>query len=1043
MHWCVHALRLAGDNVGIGRLPVLDYRTRSKSQPSIIPLRTSLWNHIAVQRGTAFAKQWTLMLLRSVVTFGSPYCVMRLLNSLERAGSPTNHAWLWLIGIGVSSVGENIIHYHIAWIQWSELGIPKALRVKDSKHPESFNSNGALKKPEAINLISSDTLAFSKFTAVNHILPFSLVKFLMASTLVAITVTMATLPIHTMVIKHEQKARKSLTAARDRKIKVVNEAVEALRQIKFHGLETQWEERINQFRQEELYYMRKTFMASSIRLVWKLTAPLLVAAASVCTFTSSASISPSIIFPMIELLPHLQGTLGVIPVVIQDLLDARSNARRMEEYLRKPEQNKILDPSRSGRVLFRNASVAWPRDEAQDKITLSSRFCLHNINLEFPSGELSIIYGQTGSGKTLLLSAILGEADLLGGSIEAPSVAEGQPVAFVSQTPWLQSATVKENILFGSSFNQERYTKVLGVCALSLDLAALPNGDETQIGPKGVKLSGGQRARVALARAIYSGATLLVLDDIFSALDASVSKDILQALTGELCNGRTRILVTYRVSICLPNTRYIVKIENNIICHQSITDLIEGMIIVSSLELAVRSSRSIEVKSNKRALNIIKTKRVEARSDLRVYTRYFTAAGGFIFTVVYLLGLVANLGVSIAWELLLNLYNFSGSVHTLELVFDMTSISSMLKSFIADARMVDNQLLMTLSEFLDCLVKMMVITVVGLYTSRYTSILTLAFLYTGLRVGKIYIKARLMVKRADVEPTATILEHFTSFIRTGIFLLVSNSDMSLVGFSLTFCMGLSGELFKAVNAFGQLEIYMGAAGAMTAYTELQTEDQGGINVPGDWPSQGKIQVDNLNVAYSASLPLVLKEISFTAEPGQRIGIAGRTGAGKSSLALALLCLIEPCGGLIHVDGINILTVKLQLLRLRIVFVPQDPVLFSDILRRVKLLAEDSGEGKKSCLLTLDSPISAGGANILQGQQQLLCLGQILVQDLKIVILDEATSATIVSFDQVLVIDDGRIAEAGNPADLLRGQGLFYNLVQDSGDKEFLIKTVLG
>ncbi|KAF5855312.1 hypothetical protein ETB97_009446 [Aspergillus alliaceus] len=230
-------------------------------------------------------------------------------------------------------------------------------------------------------------------------------------------------------------------------------------------------------------------------------------------------------------------------------------------------------------------------------------------------------------------------------------------------------------------------------------------------------------------------------------------------------------------------------------------------------------------------------------------------------------------------------------------------------------------------------------------------------------------------------------------IGTGILLLVSNSDTPLVGFSLTFCMGLSGALFKAVNAFGQLETYMGAAGAMTAYTELQTEDQGGTNVPGDWPSQGKIQVDNLNVAYSASLPLVLKEISFTAEPGQRIGIAGCTGAGKLSLALALLCLIEPCGGSIHVDGIDISTVKLQSLRSRIAFVPQDPVLFSgtvrsnldyfqqvsedklkDILRRVKLLAEDGSEGKKSHLLTLDSPISAGGANISQGQRQLLCLG---------------------------------------------------------------------
>ncbi|KAB8276949.1 P-loop containing nucleoside triphosphate hydrolase protein [Aspergillus minisclerotigenes] len=1227
MQWCVHALYLAGDKVGIDQLPVLDYYTRSKSHSAIVSLKTSLWNHLAVQHSAAFAKQWTLMLLRSVVTFGSPYCVMRLLKSLEMTESPTDEAWLWLIGIALSSVGEAVIHYHLAWIQWSELGIPiraqlimaifqKALRIKDSKHSESLNSKGASasEKAQAINLISSDTLAFSKFTAVNHVLPFSVVKFVMAisfllrllgwqSTLIAMVVTVASIPIHTMVIKHERKTRKDLTAARDRKIKVINEALQALRQIKLQGLEAQWEERINQFRLEELNYLRSTFMASTVRSVWKLTAPLLVAAASVCTFGSSASISPSIIFPMIELLPHLQGTLGTIPTVIQDLLDARSNAHRMDEYLRRPEQNRVIDPSPSGQVVFRNASITWPTEELVDKGTSPQLFCLRNINLKFPVGELSVIHGQTGSGKSLLLSAILGEADLLSGSIQAPSVVEGQQVAFVAQSPWLQNATVKDNILFGNPLDQERYIKVLNACMLPLDLAALPKGDETKIGLNGVKLSGGQRTRVALARAIYSSAVLLVLDDILSALDASVSRDILRTLTGELCHNRTRILVTHRASLCAPMTKYVVQLHNNTISYAGSAESMEE-VVAPDPELNVEFRPPIEAESKEKARIPTKAKKAAARSDLSVYARYFTAAGGFTFGAAYLLGLVIkqllaalttwalgcinspnsspipaelptpgesswhqrytylyllSLLMTITWDLLFNLHTFSGSVRASEAIYrvmtsrvirmpliwlDTASIGGILKNFTADARMVDDSLLTTLSEFADCIVKMMVISVIGLYTSRNTTILTIGFLYAGLQVGKIYIRARSMVKRADAEPTAAILEHFAttssgiSTIRAfgavgrfmdqmhhhldrlsvarryfwvfnrwlglqmsligilfstgmGVFLLFSNADPSLVGFSLSFSMGLSGALFKAVNAFGLLETYMDAAGGMTAYSELQIEDQRGADVPEDWPSQGEIIVNKLEVGYSPNLPLVLRDISFTAVPGQRIGIVGRTGAGKSSLALALLRLIEPCSGSILVDGIDLSRVKVQSLRAKIAFVPQDPILFSgtvrsnldyfqrvsnetleDALRRVRLLAVGESEGERSGVLALDSPISAGGANISQGQRQLLCLARILVQDPKVVILDEATSAvdnetdqwiqetiqhelhrtlivvahrlqSIASFDQVLVISDGRIIEAGRPVDLLRRQGAFYKLVEDSGDRDFLIKTMLG
>lgn len=433
-----------------------------------------------------------------------------------------------------------------------------------------------------------------------------------------------------------------------------------------------------------------------------------------------------------------------------------------------------------------------------------------------------------------------------------------------------------------------------------------------------------------------------------------------------------------------------------------------------------------------------------------------------------------------------------------------------------------------------------------IYMSMYTAFLTIALLYLGARVGGIYIKARKVVKRADANPTAQILDNFTTtaaglstiraygatdrFIEgmhkhidelslarrhfwifnrwlglqmsligilfsmgTGVILLWSNStiiDPSLIGFSLTFSMGFSGVLFKAVNNFGSLETYIAAAGAVTAYTELEPEDQSGGIVPEDWPSKGELEIDHLEAAYSDDSPLVLKGISFNVNSGQRIGIVGRTGAGKSSLTLSLLRLIEPRGGSIKIDGIDISTIKLRDLRSRIAFVPQDPVLFSGTvrsnldyfrqhsdarlngaLRRVKLLATyESDDQEPFGNFGLDFAISAGGANLSHGQRQLLCLARVLVQDPKIVVLDEATSAvddetdkwiqetirtelkqtlivvahrlrTVATFDRVIVLNDGEIVEQGRPADLLKAKGAFFELVNSSEDRDVLSEMI--
>lgn len=167
-------------------------------------------------------------------------------------------------------------------------------------------------------------------------------------------------------------------------------------------------------------------------------------------------------------------------------------------------------------------------------------FSLENISLNFVEGGLNVVTGQSGSGKSTLLMAILGETYLESGAVTAPS-----DIAFASQTAWLQNDTIEENILFGSPMDRLRYNRVIDACCLSIDLRELPMGDQTVVGENGTSLSGGQKARVALARALFSGASLILLDDIFSALDAKTSAGVWKrAFCSNLLKGRTTVLVT-------------------------------------------------------------------------------------------------------------------------------------------------------------------------------------------------------------------------------------------------------------------------------------------------------------------------------------------------------------------------------------------------------------------------------------------------------------------------------------------------------------------
>ena len=219
----------------------------------------------------------------------------------------------------------------------------------------------------------------------------------------------------------------------------------------------------------------------------------------------------------------------------------------MQRFFSSPEIKPYVrdDCAKGEAVSFRQANIKWSAAAAHS--------VLKQVDLSIPSGRLTVIHGRVGSGKTLLVSAIIGDVALESGEVSVSrcgGVAEraGEEVggiAYCAQRPFILNATVQSNILFGAAMIKERYEVAIWASCLGPDLVQLPKGDLTQIGERGVNLSGGQKARIALARALYrKSPSMYVFDDVLSALDVHVTKTIIRRCFDGILKGRTCIVTT-------------------------------------------------------------------------------------------------------------------------------------------------------------------------------------------------------------------------------------------------------------------------------------------------------------------------------------------------------------------------------------------------------------------------------------------------------------------------------------------------------------------
>lgn len=365
--------------------------------------------------------------------------------------------------------------------------------------------------------------------------------------LVGVTLLIIGIPLPVYIAQLTGKSQRQVKATLDARISLISEYLGSIRTIKYFAWEDAMTKIVDSARgQEQKVLWRISLLWMCMGQVSEIMPMIaLVSMFSLYTAVLKEPLTAQVAFTTLTLVATMRSNISMLGYFSKHLMNAKISIERLDRYF---NSTKPLIRYPEGPLCIKDAT--FKRNQSAD-------FVLKDVSVDFVEGGLNTVQGASGSGKTTLLLAILGETIKEAGEVTRPG-----DVAFSSQTPWLQNATIKNNILFNSEYEEIRYKRVIEACCLPVDLAELSDGDETEVGENGTALSGGQKSRVALARALYSKAPLLLLDDIFSALDAKTASSVWElCFCGDLLKGRTVVLVT-QINWIAEQSDLTVRLEN-------------------------------------------------------------------------------------------------------------------------------------------------------------------------------------------------------------------------------------------------------------------------------------------------------------------------------------------------------------------------------------------------------------------------------------------------------------------------------------------------
>ncbi|CBZ29183.1 putative p-glycoprotein e [Leishmania mexicana MHOM/GT/2001/U1103] len=370
-------------------------------------------------------------------------------------------------------------------------------------------------------------------------------------------------PIQVFLTKKTYTSTVDLAKSSDARLRTTNEFLSGIRSIKLMTLEDTFEEEINARRAAELRAVRRFQIVSIANsLISHCVPSCTTAAVMVAYYCKGYPMSPDIIYPALSLLSLLDTPFEFITTLVGEYSQFFVSMKRLTSFLAADDAQArdILEEALASKegddaaAVLCNATVsshkAVPLPPVSSRESgggdthyeLRAKSLLADVDLRVPRGRLTVVLGPTGSGKSTLLDALIGALAVTRGR-----VACSRSVAYVPQQPWIMNATLRDNVVFFGAPDAAAFERAVRSTQLASDLALLADGAETEIGERGINLSGGQKARVGLARAVYADRDVYVLDDPLSALDAQVGERVMRECVCGALAGKTRVLATHQV----------------------------------------------------------------------------------------------------------------------------------------------------------------------------------------------------------------------------------------------------------------------------------------------------------------------------------------------------------------------------------------------------------------------------------------------------------------------------------------------------------------
>ncbi|XP_060080895.1 ATP-binding cassette sub-family C member 5-like [Ylistrum balloti] len=1058
----------------------------------------------------------------------------------------------------------------------------------------------------------------------------------------------------------------------DQRIRKMKEVLYSMKMIKMYGWEDSFLDVIKAIRTNEVRILMK---AAVINSVASAIIPITPSVATVSTLAAYMAfgndITASTAFALAATMEFLRVLLTSVPFATRMYGESKVAMKRIKKFLIRdeytPPTNQVKDEMNA--VEIHDGVFQWEdltdlpnendkkkkkqKKKEEEKNVLNSprsestaSFNLDDIQFNVKKGHLVGICGSVGSGKSSLMSAILGRMPKLTGHLAVDG-----SVGYAAQQAFIFNGTLRENVLFGKSYDSIWYKTVIYACGLEPDIALLPNGDQTEIGERGINISGGQKQRLSLARAVYSKSDIYLLDDPLSAVDVHVGRHLFHKCIKKTLKGKTIILVTHQLQYLHHCDEILVIEEGKIAERGQHDDLIArngyygsmmGQFHATTSHNAATGDSKESPSQQSQNQSPDKSKETDSKSDenkgnltekeeARVgdvswgtYKSYINAGGGYVPMTVVMFLVIISVAVLVFTDWWLGIwlrdndeyakylggnitfnntvppntstpnsisnfnqtYNIENNNSTFLgpsedsharlrfyisiyigsmigiLVFTIIKGLAQSMMMMRSTRLLHNRALANIMKapmsffdanpagrilnrfsqdldesdvflpiYIDVLLRLLVMTVMSLasaiYNLPWTCIAIVVVCVVFYIFKTISAESTRQIKRFETIVKSPLLNHvtasaqglftivsfkqqkqfikecmkFTDVTSTGLFLFegmmrwielrldVTASIMivatmlamvlmkgtippAFAALSYTLCVRVVSSMQFIVRVANETESRFTSVERIHDYeSNIETEEDSASVIPDEsWPQDGRLIFSNVMMRYRKDMDPVLRNISFDIKPKQKVGIVGRTGAGKSSLATALFRLCELSEGHISIDGMDIAHIPRKTLRSRLATIPQDPVLFTGTLRynldpfdkytdEVVWAAVEQAHMKekiKSYGDKLQMKVEENGENFSVGERQLICLARAILRRNKILVLDEATASidtstdamiqqtiresfsdctvltiahrlnTVLHCDVILILEAGEVLETGKPQDLLSNPESVFN-----------------